>query len=160
MVDLWPEIITTEKIKAPVAILREQASLLGQKTKNLVTAEVEKPRKYNERFNYSFELVAPTLDNYHYRLFTVEHDISLYPLHLYIDQDIAEELKNQTSLDFDEEGTPFVSAENEDELMKQLRIVFSSKRTMHLVKALLAQAEPASQLRTPPIDIPSDDIPF
>lgn len=160
MIDLWPELSVAEKIKAPISIFREQASLLGQKTKNLVTAEVEKPRKYDERFNYSFDLVAPTLDNYHYRLFTVEHGIDLYPLRLYLDTDIIEELKNQISINADADGY-FVSAENEDELIKQLRLVFGSKRTRHLVKALLAQAEPASQLKiiAPPAP-PSDDIPF
>ena len=41
MVDLWPKDISEISIKSPVAILREQASLLGQKTKGLVTAEVK-----------------------------------------------------------------------------------------------------------------------
>ncbi len=41
MTDLWPETIGTVRVKSPVAILREQASLLGQKTQNLVQAQVK-----------------------------------------------------------------------------------------------------------------------
>jgi hypothetical protein len=42
MVDLWPEEIAKVKIKSPVPILNEQASLLGQKTQNIILAEVSK----------------------------------------------------------------------------------------------------------------------
>jgi len=40
MSDLWPKDIGNTNLRAPVSILREQASLLGEKTQNLVKADV------------------------------------------------------------------------------------------------------------------------
>ncbi len=40
MNDLWPNDFKIDDIKAPVTLLREQASLLGQKTQNIVEAQV------------------------------------------------------------------------------------------------------------------------
>ena len=41
MEDLWPDDITPdEDLRAPAAVLKEQASLLGQKTSNLVKGYV------------------------------------------------------------------------------------------------------------------------
>ena len=41
MVDLWPEDIAVyTKLRSPATILREQASLLGDRTQNLVEADV------------------------------------------------------------------------------------------------------------------------
>ena len=39
--DLWPENIAESNMVTPVSILREQAALLGDKTKQLVTGEVQ-----------------------------------------------------------------------------------------------------------------------
>ena len=39
-VDLWPTDIGKQRIKTPAAILRQQASLLGKRTNNLVEAKV------------------------------------------------------------------------------------------------------------------------
>ncbi len=41
MENLWPENLTVTGTKAPVIILREQASLLGEATQNIVEAEVK-----------------------------------------------------------------------------------------------------------------------
>ena len=40
MIDLWPKDLRTTTMTTPVTILREQASLLGVKTRNIVRAEV------------------------------------------------------------------------------------------------------------------------
>lgn len=40
MVDLWPADIGEPNIRTPVSILREQASLLGEKTNNIVEGQV------------------------------------------------------------------------------------------------------------------------
>ena len=41
MENLWPDDITVMGKKAPVTILREQASMLGEKTKNIVIGQVQ-----------------------------------------------------------------------------------------------------------------------
>lgn len=95
MVDLWPEQIDEEMMTSPVSILREQAHLLGEKTKNIVKAEVNIGDQIGDAFLYHFYIVAPTLNNYHYHLFTVEHDIALYPLKIYLNDEMGSELKAQ-----------------------------------------------------------------
>ena len=97
MHDLWPEDIgPIPESKGPVIILREQASLLGKKTNNLVEAEVVQlepsrpeppivavqiePSMFETRFNYAFLIVAPPLNNYRYKLFTISHGIDAYPV--------------------------------------------------------------------------------
>ena len=106
MVDLWPEVMENTEVRAPVTILKEQAALLGNKTKNLVIAQVSKPIdllvQVEERIKnnslgsskgktlyHSFYLVAPALNNYQYELFTIANDINLYPVTIvYLDENI------------------------------------------------------------------------
>jgi hypothetical protein len=68
MVDLWPENIGSPEITAPVSILKRQASLLGEKTNNVVEAEVQKGNDAwwttSEDMIYNFYLVAPALGKY------------------------------------------------------------------------------------------------
>ena len=77
--DLWGE-IQTEEIRTPVAILREQAALLGPKTQNVVEAKVQTDPTPGGEFRHRFNLVVPALDNYTYQLFSVHHPMGLYPL--------------------------------------------------------------------------------
>jgi hypothetical protein len=81
--DLWGEIQIPVDVQTPVAILRQQAALLGPKTQNLVEARVDTAISGN-RAQHSFNLVVPTLDNYTYTLFTVWHEVGagLYPVQL------------------------------------------------------------------------------
>ena len=95
MTDLWPEDINIPDLIAPVTILKEQASLLGTKTNNVVKAEVttSKPRLSEEgKFYYVFYLVAPALNNYYYELFAITHGVELYPLVFNLDEDIRNEI--------------------------------------------------------------------
>ena len=156
MKDLWPDtFVDPNQTKAPVAVLREQASFLGEKTNNLVTAEV-KPlgrqiRKSQddpfmppdaepeEEFKYIFYLVAPALDHYRYRLFTIGNNIELYPVTLYWSQETEETTKEQVTM-----------AYNQQELEGMLTNIFSASRTQRVIRAMLLQSEEREV----------DDIPF
>lgn len=59
MEDLWPEQIGEEKFNAPVSIMRTQAELLGEKTRNLVTADVSAGQSGDSIFVYHFFIVGP-----------------------------------------------------------------------------------------------------
>lgn len=50
MSDLWPEDISVTKMRAPLTILKEQASFLGSRTKNLIIAKVERQQE-NQYFD-------------------------------------------------------------------------------------------------------------
>lgn len=130
--NLWPEDIAVTGAVAPVAILKEQASLLGERTKNLVEGRVSAgvgtdiDKFLQNTFTYDFDLVAPALNSYRYRLLSMTHDAeAFYPL------TIASAALGSDRL---------VRINNEEELLKALEAVFSSDKTRRVIGSLLAQS--------------------
>lgn len=107
----------------PVTILHEQAQFIARNTKGLIEGEVS-TSKAGQNFLHQFFLVVPLLDNYTYRLFFVEHPLQLYPATLF-----AEAMQKQ-----------FQVATSE-EFIERLREVLSSRETVKIVRALLAQSQ-------------------
>jgi hypothetical protein len=114
--DLWGEIAATP-IRTPLAILREQAALLGAKTKNLVEASVN-THATGDHFQHSFDLVVPALDRYTYNLFTIIHGPSIYPVTVW--------------------GKTVIFL-TEEQFIEWLGATLSSPETMRIVTNLLAQ---------------------
>jgi len=156
MKDLWPDtFVDPSQPKAPVAVLREQASLLGEKTNNLVTAEVKPLGRQigkaqndpfmppdaepEEEFRYIFYLIAPALDHYRYRLFTIGNNIELYPVTLYWSQETEESTKEQVTF-----------AYNQEDLEEMLANIFRAPKTQRVIRAMLLQSEERE----------ADDVPF
>ena len=149
--DLWGP-IEQEDVVAPAAVIKEQAALLGQKTRNLVTAEVallatrEQPltdtpvawqkaistlTKFNpNNFQYGFYIVASPLGNYRYRLFTFSYSMELYPVRFHL-SDMLEFTGEQN------EGS--VEVKDEQELIQTLGALLNSKQTKQVIQSLLAQ---------------------
>ena len=160
---LWPEdIAITEGQVPPVAILKEQGSLLGQRTKNLVTGRVttdqeagtEEDRGSRHAFRYGFDLVAPAL-GYRYRLFSISHGVDFYPLTIHglafprkavrsreeavtNKRSLAEraKLKGQKPGPQSEQ-----TVDNEEEFLQALTTVFSSEETKRVISSLIAQSK-------------------
>lgn len=124
--NLWPEDIAVTDAVAPVVILKEQAALLGQQTQNLVEARVYPGQsRYSEYpFVYYFELVAPALENYRYRLFEISHGVEFYPVRIGFEG-------------FD----GYSDAKSENEFMEELANIFSSERTKRIISSLIAQSK-------------------
>lgn len=157
MQDLWSKNIGKRIDNSPVSIMREQAKLLGQKTNNLVEAEVGIGSPNNGSFVYHFYIVASTLNDYHFRLFTVEHDIDIYPLTIYVDEVLGEELgvgpsrtiaaemQKQVSkalpniLHSPTTGHYLISVLSESEFVDNLGKILNSKRTQQVISVLLSQ---------------------
>ncbi len=116
--DLWPVNIAETNMVTPVAILREQAALLGDKTRQLVTGEVQ-TTTVGTMFVHSFNVAAPTL-NYRYELFRVQHPAAFYPLVL-------------------EQGQSTTQLRSEEEFKSKLKEVFASQPTLNVVHSILAQ---------------------
>ena len=116
--DLWPENIGESKLVTPLAVLKEQAALLGTKTQQLVTGEVTTETSGN-LFVHHFSLVAPTL-RYRYELFRVTHGISFYPLNVVY-------LNNTHAM------------KSEAEFKDKLKEIFSATHTVTTVQSILAQ---------------------
>ena len=78
--DLWPGDLTVD-VLSPLAILRAQASLLEQKTKGLLRAEVTTNVVEKKDVQHQFDIVAPALNKYRYRVLVASHKPDLvYPV--------------------------------------------------------------------------------
>lgn len=117
MEDLWPVNIAESKLVTPVSILREQAELLGEKTKQLVRGEVD-TQAVGSMLVHRFNVVAPTL-NYRYELFTVQHTVKFYPLTV--------------------KSAQVEQVANEEEFKARLKTLFADQHTINVVHSILAQ---------------------
>jgi hypothetical protein len=156
MTDLWPQDFGVITKNSPLAILKEQASLLGGKTSNIVKATVKKEseelagllrRAKNDAmgvrsdafgsrsFSYAFFLQAPALDNYTYRLFRIIFDVDIYPVRFFVDDAIAEELSINSK-----DGVP---AADEEEFKQMLSRILGSQKTRKVINAILSQTDVA-----------------
>jgi hypothetical protein len=121
MPDLWPPDFGTLDVTPPLAILRGQAELLARKTRGALQGRVSTSLS-GITVLHQFLLVAPSLDNYSYKLFEVAHTVQLYPATI------------QT-----EGGGRDYSCENYDEFVAALREVLTSDRTKSIIRAIVAQ---------------------
>jgi hypothetical protein len=144
--NLWPEDFEAPPVDdMPVVILREQATMLGQKTRYLVEAEVKTetgfispqsrskpppwaPKQDHEarpspvlELMHRFTLRAPALANYQYDLLTVHQPMEIYPLRI----------------DFDGKSS---SANSKEEFLEALREIFSAETTKRIIGTLIAQS--------------------
>ena len=78
--DLWPSAALKMNVLTPVAILRTQATRLGQRTGGVLVGEVTVVTGENKQVVLSLELIVPALNNYRYRLLSVRHaQDAIYP---------------------------------------------------------------------------------
>jgi hypothetical protein len=138
MLDLWPTDIINPRLRAPITILKEQAVLLQQKTNGVIHAQVNRMRsesqltKENGKFLYEFLIIAPSLLDFQYRLFTISHEIELYPITIETDKIISRELGNDNN-------DPIV-VKSEPEYIERLRKIFCTKKTKKIINAMIAQS--------------------
>ena len=118
--NLWPDFTTDAVVRSPKTVLREQASFLGKRTKNILTGNI-RTESYQGRFSHNFQIVAPNLNNYTYTLFTiVEEDIFGFPC----------KFQDET----------FFSIKTEEELLERLKNIFSSDETKKVINSLMSQS--------------------
>ena len=84
-------------------------------------------------FVHSFYIVAPTLDNYTYGLFSISHGADPYPVTVPHPQIM---LTGDRSLP--------IEINSEKELLEYLRGVLNSEKTLKIVGSLLAQVRAAT----------------
>jgi len=160
MDDLWPESIgQTSDSLTPLTILQEQAKLLGDKTQNIVTADVETviDNDKDNPFVYGFYVVAPVLQNFRYRLLEISHNIEIYPLSIYVDEEIIDENKDWIGIGQENIWSKkYFKAKDESEFIDVLRMIFSSKKTKRVVANLMRQSKQLGGYAAPT----EDDVPF
>lgn len=127
--NLWPEEIAsvTDELP-PITILRQQASLLGQMTRNIIEAEVETTATNIEGvLRHTLYLVAPALDFYRCPLLDVEHKVtSMYPATVKM---LISDIKQKK-----------IPARDEKVFKDALKRVFADEETKKMIGALLAQS--------------------
>jgi hypothetical protein len=126
MPDLWPHDFGKLDVTPPLVLLREQAELLARKTHGMLQGRVSTSLS-GITVLHQFLLVAPSLDNYSYKLFEVAHTVQLYPATI------------QT-----EGGGRDYPCENYDEFVAALHEVLTAERTKSIIRAIVAQTAGSS----------------
>jgi hypothetical protein len=134
--NLWPvDIAAVTEEMPPITILKQQSSLLGQMTRNIVEAEVETTSTDIEGFlRHTLYLVAPALNFYRYPLIDVEHEVtSMYPANVKMSRSDTKQKK--------------ILARDEKEFKDILKRVFADEETKKVIGALLAQSGGKKSIR-------------
>ena len=138
MPDLLPDDFGTETVTPPLLILREQAEHLSKRTGGLVVAKVttqRDPAASSPAFIQRFVLEVPSLDDYAFALFSVNHPVALYPLDIWSGVS----------------GIPhFREIKDQEKFEDALRQLFARPEVRKIVAALKAQAAAAVGTETKP----------
>lgn len=155
MSNLWPDLSNIESVPTPKDILEEQAKYLSEITNGKLYGYIEQETQrrdeneivYNIRgFVYKFNIKGKYLKNYNYTVFSIHHDIGIYPLRINVDYDLGMELKD--TLDFDnldveleEDGMDEFSiwdVGNEDKLKELIAQILRSKRVRNIIASIMS----------------------
>jgi len=134
MKNLWPESFEASEATPPKKILDEQSGLLPQLTGDMVSATVTEMDPidammytHENDFSYQFFLLGKFLKNYKFKIFDFSHSISIYPINVSIDEEIAKEL----GLDVN------IHPESEEEFVVLIRRVFGSNRLKKVIGSII-----------------------
>lgn len=124
--DLWGDLPLEENIRTPVTVLREQAALLGEKTRQVLQGDVRVHHSIGLKdFEAEFFITAPALDDYSYRLFSIQYPVTMYPLR------ISESIT----------GMPPIEYPSEESFVNALRIILSHPEVKKIISSLVAQSK-------------------
>ncbi|MGB0386763.1 MAG: hypothetical protein ACPGWR_18275 [Ardenticatenaceae bacterium] len=127
---------TNNNQRHPLTILREQASLLGSKTDNVVVAKVIEDDSYDPP-KYDFYLIAIPLENFHHRLFSIQYEIP-YPVFF----DFRKEKKLEQEIEEKRGKWKWeLPAYSEEEFESILYEIFHSERIKKVIGSLLTLSE-------------------
>ncbi len=135
MKNLWPEDIGEfVPSRLPVTVLKEQAAMLGQMTKNVVEGRVSKD--YSGNFSYSL-LLKPASFTYSYLLLRIDCQLEGYPVTISPETDVKKEI----GLDPDKA----LRIDSEEELLECLKKIFNTEKVKRVVAALIAQVQQGTE---------------
>ena len=137
--NLWPTEITNDaEVEGPAVVLKEQANLLGQTTKNLVEAQVESDSNditgnFIERF-----VIYSAVINYRYELFFVEYPFEFYPLTIWWSGygDTEERDEDGDYLRIPGHRT----VDSREWLEQELEQIFSDPKTVRVIQAIKSRS--------------------
>lgn len=144
--NLWGDLEGLDlQFKTPKELLEDQAKFLPKLTKDLLYAEVKEleiselydtfdyvlddaEEDSDDGFAYKFLLKSRFMDTYKFELLRLHHTIGIYPVKLYLDDEIHKEL-NLTGI--------FKDIESEKDFIEFLTKVLQSKRVKRVIGALM-----------------------
>jgi hypothetical protein len=121
--NLWGELPVVEKIRTPLSILREQATVLSQMSERLLEGEVMVTSDSPDQIEAQLNIVAPTLGGYSVTILSISYGLDLYPILL------------QHAL----EPSIRKSAKDEQAFIVALQQVLTSESVRKVISALLTQ---------------------
>ena len=128
---LWPADLGPRRMSTPLAMLRKQARGLETLSDGWLNAQVRTTGSGSTvPLQHSFVILAPTLGDVVFTLFSVRHSLMIYPL------TIATNPHN-----------PVAGSEcfDEDEFVDALRDILNADSTCRIITALISQSEDSQQ---------------
>lgn len=140
MKNLWPVKFEANSQRSPKSILEEQAGFLATITGSIVVAQVSQlpkidaiRRRLQGEFSFGLDLIAPFLENYKFTLLLVSHDIMLYPVQIWVSENVGSELELKKGVMGDE-----ITMESPEAFEAFLEKVFQSEYIKKVIGAILA----------------------
>src|SRR5260221_6227988 len=147
--DLWPTAALKTDVLTPIAILRTQATRLSQKTQGLVVSEVTVTTGENDQVILGLEVIAPALNNYRYRLLSVQYGTGeIYPVRvsarvLRITETVRSLLPYQADQKI-EKPVEQKMAHSDNEFIRIVTEVLQAPETVALLQSLIVRSNEAT----------------
>ncbi|MCX7411557.1 MAG: hypothetical protein NTZ32_26075 [Planctomycetales bacterium] len=127
----WGDDVLITEALTPIAVMRQAAAQLPNRTKNLLEAEIESSHDNNVWVDHTFSIVAPGLDRYACPIFTVRHkEMLVYPT-----------ITHRAVME--EEGENSWYDDTEEELRASIRRILASGHVKAIIYSLLAKLNEA-----------------
>lgn len=142
MESFWGSNLKKKNIDTPKKILQEQAKYLEKETEGCVFSEVINKASGLKRgdFELAYVLKAKYFEDYSYKLFSLSHDATIYPVIIILDTLIFDETKcGLSKIDGVEceEHTKEVIVDTEEAFIETLKIILSSNEVGDLVSGIM-----------------------
>ena len=124
--DLWGDIEKTKVPTNPKQILKEQAEVIGVKTKYVLRGRVigtSETKENRPSFTSALLVDARRIDNYTYDLLMVDYPLEMYPVEMY---SFAH--------------SKLYMCNTEEEFIEKLGEILSSEEVMKTISALVSQS--------------------
>jgi hypothetical protein len=125
--NLWGTLPGTDEIKPPIKILREQATVLGDLTNNVLEGRVRTITEGEHIVNL-LDIVAPALQGYTFTVLEIKHGIEFYPLWY-------------KSIVTNGGPASYKECSNEEAFLANLKAILSSHEIRKVIASLMAQSK-------------------
>ena len=142
MKDLWANKYEKMTGKAPMTILKEQASLLSEENNHLVTGRVWRAKQAvgnNNSLRYEFVFTTPARRYYHSPYFAIEYEFDFYPVFFYLDEETQKEVESQLG-----KASPLLgrlSAQSEPQFLSVIEKIFRAEETLRIMDKIRAYSK-------------------